>query len=107
MDAGTWVAAGLAVLDLILLASLVGRSDIGADRSGKILLLVSALVLPLLATVAAANSTINRSKQVSFCLSCHEMGKHGQSLSSDDDEVLPALHFQNNWVPQGEACSSC
>ena len=39
--------------------------------------------------------------------SCHVMAPYHKSLLVDDKEFLPALHYQNNWVPREEACYTC
>src|SRR5207248_5717469 len=48
-----------------------------------------------------------RSKQTSFCLSCHIMEPYGRSLHVDDKSWIPAAHFQNSRVPRDEACYTC
>ncbi len=50
---------------------------------------------------------MERSKQTSFCLSCHLMEPYGRSLQVDDPTWLPASQFQNNRVPREQACYTC
>ena len=50
---------------------------------------------------------MERSKRTTFCLSCHVMEKYGKSLHVDDSEFIPAVHYQNNYVPRDEACYTC
>ena len=35
------------------------------------------------------------------------MEKYGKSLRIDDSEYIPAVHFQNNYVPRDNACYTC
>ena len=50
---------------------------------------------------------MNQMKEVDFCGSCHLMDPYLASLEVADEESIPAIHFQNNWVPQKTACYDC
>jgi nitrate/TMAO reductase-like tetraheme cytochrome c subunit len=83
------------------------RPDITAARGGKILAFLGLFIFPVFAGFAGLGSHIERSKQTSFCLSCHVMEGYGQSLRVDDASYIPAVHYQNNRVPRDEACYTC
>jgi len=46
-------------------------------------------------------------KEVDFCGSCHIMEPYLASLESEDEYSIPAIHYQNNWVPKQTACYDC
>jgi len=69
--------------------------------------LVAMIILPgvwLLGMFGYADSEM---KKVSFCTSCHEMKRHGESLLNDDHDALAAMHYLNNRVDQKKACYVC
>jgi cytochrome c-type protein NapC len=90
---------------LILL--LVLRPALTANRSGKILAFVALLALPILCSFVGTSEQMDRSKQTSFCLSCHIMEPYGRSLHVDDPKYIPAAHFQNHRIPIDQACYTC
>ncbi|MCC6621905.1 MAG: NapC/NirT family cytochrome c [Deltaproteobacteria bacterium] len=76
-------------------------------RSGRVLLLLALLVMPILLIQLGVARTLTGSKQKEFCTSCHEMEVYDTSLRIDDPEFVPANHFQNRLVPQETACYTC
>ena len=50
---------------------------------------------------------IQRSQQTAYCISCHSMETHGQSLYVLNANYIPAQHFQNQLVPSDKACYTC
>ncbi|MBI4209067.1 MAG: NapC/NirT family cytochrome c [Deltaproteobacteria bacterium] len=105
--AGPYVIVGLMALNIVLLAVLLAQREWFMQRLGKVLLLLGALALPALVLSAAVHINMENSKEVSFCLSCHEMEAYGESLEEDDDERIPTIHYQNNWVHKEKACYEC
>jgi cytochrome c-type protein NapC len=63
--------------------------------------------LSLIFVFPSVYSSLNKMKKVTFCLSCHEMENYGKSLKVNDTEPLAAVHWQNNFIQQSEACYSC
>ena len=63
--------------------------------------------MPVLCGVWGLSEHFERSKQTTFCLSCHIMGPYGRSLYVDDMNHIPAAHFQNHRIPADEACYTC
>ncbi len=102
-----WELAVLLVICITLLFHLAVRPQVTRDRGGKMLAFAGIFLLPLAAAGVGINEYLEHSKERSFCLTCHVMGDHGKSLYIDDKEYLPAVHFQNNWVPQEKACYTC
>src|SRR3954452_25577594 len=100
------VAAVLAIT-LAVAGLLVLRPGLTAARGGKILAFLGLFIFPAIAAMLGFESHMERSKQTSFCLSCHIMGSYGKSLYVDDASFIPAAHFQNARVPREEACYTC
>ena len=96
------LAITLAVAGLVVL-----RPGLTAARGGKILAFLGLFIFPAIAAMLGFESHIEKSKQTSFCLSCHIMGPYGKSLYVDDPSFIPAAHFQNARVPRDEACYTC
>jgi len=93
---------------VIVLAILMAlRAELTRGRGGKILAFVTLAVLPVLAVWAGVHEQLERSTSTKFCLSCHVMHDFGQSLSLDDKAYIPAVHYQNNFVPRDHACFTC
>jgi len=74
---------------------------------GRIALLVGIVVLPLLLSIGNLSFGFHESSQTRFCLSCHEMQRHGQSLFVDDKHALAAAHYQNRLIDRETVCYSC
>src|SRR5271170_6860520 len=90
---------------LILL--LVLRPTLTANRSGKVLAFVALFALPILCGFLGTSEQMDRSKQTSFCLSCHIMEPYGRSLHVDNRKYIPAANFKNNRIPIDKACYTC
>jgi len=88
----------------ILVLTFVLRPTITATRGGKMLAFLVLFLLPVLCLGVGTTYHIDRSKQTTFCLSCHEMEPYGKSLLVDDPLHLPAAHFQNHRIPVEEEC---
>jgi cytochrome c-type protein NapC len=97
----------LLAVTAVLIAIIVFRPSLTSSREGKILAFMAFFVLPILGGSLAASEHIDRSKQTTFCVSCHIMESHGKSLYVDDPNYLAAAHFQNHLVPVDEACYTC
>jgi cytochrome c-type protein NapC len=95
------------LITIVLIGILVTVPGITAGRAGKILAFLALFVFPLIVAGFGASEHMERSKQTSFCLSCHVMEPYGRSLYVDDPSYLPAAHYQNNRVPRDEACYTC
>jgi nitrate/TMAO reductase-like tetraheme cytochrome c subunit len=99
----------IAIIALAILTNiyLISRPASLRERSGKILAFLGIFLLPLLAVAFGTQEHMEKSKQTDFCLSCHAMDNYGKSLYVDDEEFIPASHFQNNRVPRDQACYTC
>jgi len=97
----------LIALSVILIALLLRRPSLTAAQGGKILAFVAFFILPIVATVLGASIHLDNSTSTQFCLSCHVMQAHGQSLYIDDPSYVPAAHFQNYRIPKEHACFTC
>ena len=71
------------------------------------MLLAGLLALPLLLSVGNISYGLHESSSTRFCLSCHEMQRHGKSLFVDNKQALAAAHYQNRLVDRESVCYSC
>ena len=92
-------------LALVLLVAL--RPDTTRTTAGKAVAFVAIFLLPTLGLAMGLNEHMDHAKKREFCLSCHVMKPYGQSLHIDDEEYVPAGHFQNNRIPRDKACYTC
>jgi cytochrome c-type protein NapC len=97
------LAAGVAIVALLLF----GARALAAQRVGRLVLLVGLVALPLLLSAGNLSYGIGESSQTRFCLSCHEMQRHGRSLFVDDRQALSAVHYQNRLVERDTTCYAC
>lgn len=91
----------------ILIGVLVSRPAMTTSPTGKIFAFFLLFLLPLVCLGMGTSYHIERSKETTFCLSCHEMEPYGKSLLVDGAGHLPAAHFQNHRVPAEMACYTC
>jgi len=103
----TGFVLGLLGIAAIFVVLLVFRADAAAARGGRIMAFVAILVLPAFCGVLGFENHMEHAKQTQFCLTCHIMGTHGQSLYVDDKNLIAAAHFQNSRVPRDMACFTC
>ena len=97
------LAAGVLIVTLLL----AGTGVLAAQRVGRVVLLVGLVGLPLLLSAGNLSYGITESSQTRFCLSCHEMQRHGQSLFVDNKQALAAVHYQNRLVERDSTCYAC
>jgi cytochrome c-type protein NapC len=102
-----YAVATVIVLTIILIGILLIRPSITAAQGGKIIAFLAFFLLPIVATVLGASIHLENSTSTQFCLSCHVMESHGNSLYIDDPTYVPAAHFQNNRIPKEQACFTC
>lgn len=95
------------VASLLLLAPLVVRPSLTAERAGKMLAFLAVIVVPTGVGLAGLSEHIERSKTVAFRTSCHVMQRYATSLHVDDVDHVPAKHFQYGRVPHETACFAC
>jgi cytochrome c-type protein NapC len=99
----TALTAGILIIALLF----YGASALGGQTVGRLVLLVGLLALPLLLSVGNISYGLHESSSTSFCLSCHEMQRHGKSLFVDNRQALAAVHYQNRLVDRDTVCYSC
>jgi cytochrome c-type protein NapC len=97
------LVAGLGVVVLLLF----GSKTLATQTVGRIVLLVGLVVLPLLISAGNISYGVSKSSTTRFCLSCHEMQRHGKSLFVDNKQALAAVHYQNRLVDRETVCYSC
>ena len=97
------LAAGLAIVALLR----YGASALSTHTVGRLVLLVGLVALPVLLTAGNLSFGVTESSQTHFCLSCHEMQRHGKSLFADEKQALAAAHYQNRLVDRETVCYSC
>ena len=94
---------GIAVVALVFF----GAGALTGHTVGRIVLLVAVVALPVLLSAGNLSYGIHQSSSTRFCLSCHEMQRHGKSLFADDKQALAAAHYQNRLVDRETVCYSC
>src|SRR5260370_11881764 len=94
-------------LTVFLIAVVIAVPGITVSRGGKILAFLVLFILPVTMGLFGMSEHMERSKQTSFCLSCHVMQPYGKSLYVDDPSYLSAAHFQNARIPPDHACYTC
>jgi cytochrome c-type protein NapC len=97
----------LVVLTIVLAGVFLVRPAITVGATGKILAFVGLCILPTLCIGTGMSFHLQRSQQTAYCVSCHSMESHGQSLHVLDTSYIPAQHFQNHLVPPNQACYTC
>lgn len=97
------LSTGIVIVGLLLF----GAGALASSRIGRLVLLVGLVALPLLLSAGNFSYGIHRSSTTQFCLSCHEMQRHGESLFVDDRHALAAVHYQNRLVDRESICFSC
>jgi cytochrome c-type protein NapC len=97
----------LVIITIALIGIVAAVPGITAGRAGKVLAFLALFIFPIMVATMGTAEHMERSKQTSFCLSCHIMEPYGRSLHVDDATYLPAAHFQNSRVPRDEACYTC
>jgi cytochrome c-type protein NapC len=107
MNFAVFVEVILAFLALVLVLLVAFRTELTRARGGKILAFIALFIFPCLATWVGFNTQMDRSESTRFCLSCHVMTGYGKSLYVDDPSFVPAVHFQNRFVPRSHACYTC
>jgi cytochrome c-type protein NapC len=103
----TGVLVALIVLTIVLAGVFLVRPSITVGATGKILAFIGLCVLPALCIGTGMSSHMQRSQQTAYCISCHSMESHGESLHVLDTSYIPAQHFQNHFVPPNQACYTC
>jgi cytochrome c-type protein NapC len=94
---------GLAIMALLYL----GARTLGHQTTGRLVLLVGVVALPILLSVGNISYGVHQSSTTAFCLSCHEMRDYGKSLFVDNRQALAAVHYQNRLVDRETVCYSC
>ena len=103
----TGVLIALIVLTIVLAGVFLVRPSITVGATGKILAFIGLCVLPTLCIGTGMSFHMQRSQQTAYCISCHSMESHGQSLYVLNTSYIPAQHFQNHLVPPDKACYTC
>jgi cytochrome c-type protein NapC len=100
-------AVAVLAITIVVACLVVLRPGLTVVRGGKILAFLGLFIFPAMAAMLGFESHLERSKETSFCLTCHIMGPYGRSLYVDDPSFIPAAHFQNARVPRDQACYTC
>ncbi|MGC1416189.1 MAG: c-type cytochrome [Candidatus Acidiferrum sp.] len=107
MSGLTGVLIALIAVTIVLAGVFLVRPSITAGPTGKILAFIGLCVLPTLCIASGMSFHLQRSQQTAYCISCHSMETHGQSLDVLNTKYIPAQHFQNHLVPPDKACYTC
>jgi len=69
-------------------------------------LLVGILVLPAIATLSTMTMTVDQTKTLRFCASCHVMEPFITDIVDKKSDSLAARHHANKWIPR-DPCYWC
>lgn len=97
----------LLVIAIVLVTFLAVRPSVTRQPGGRVLAFVGLFLIPVLTLWRGLDEHMEQTKTRAFCLSCHVMAPYGKSLLVDDKEYIPAVHYQNNFVPRDRACFTC
>jgi cytochrome c-type protein NapC len=101
------VLIALVALTIVLASVFLVRPSFTLGATGKILAFVGLCILPVLCIGTGMSFHMQRSQQTAYCVSCHSMETHGQSLYVLNASYIPAQHFQNHLVSPDKACYTC
>lgn len=104
---GSTLAVAMGGITILIAVAVLVLARKTQARMLRVLALFGCLVLPVLTLSAISGMTFEKSKKTDFCISCHSMEAYGHSLSAEDSEYIPAVHYQNNYVPRDKACYTC
>ncbi|MBF0313697.1 MAG: NapC/NirT family cytochrome c [Oligoflexia bacterium] len=97
----------LVIIDIAITLFVLSRWKELEGRLQKVLTGMIVIVFTSIIGLACAWSNMEQMKSVKFCSGCHEMDFFVKSLSTADNDVLAAVHYQNNYVPQKKSCYAC
>jgi nitrate/TMAO reductase-like tetraheme cytochrome c subunit len=95
-----WILGGLFSIGAgIVLYTLLRRRASGLERVPWALLTIGIGVVPLLSGPIGVAISINHSKSVEFCASCHRaMQSYVDDMKDPRSESLAAVHFKNRYI---------
>jgi len=105
---GGWIATLLAVLVLVmvLLGSVLERTR-RVSATASTLLFLGLVVLPIFMMLFGAYASIEQSKSVEFCHSCHSaMNPYVEDMRDPKSTTLAAAHASERWIPR-DPCYRC
>ncbi len=99
-------ALALAILAIVALTAILGDRRLGPTIASSLGFL-GLCVLPVFLMLFGAFTTIERSKSVEFCHSCHSaMNPYVADMRDPESTTLAAVHYTERWIPQHE-CYRC
>ena len=88
----------LLAITIVLIAIVIGAPRLTMGRAGKVLAFIALFIFPVAWSFMGAAEHMDRSKQTSFCLSCHVMEPYGKSLRVAS--YAPRPDWQGRHSPQ-------
>lgn len=99
-------ALAIAVLAIVIVSSALGERRLGPTLASGLGFL-GLCVLPVFMMLFGAFSTVERSKSVEFCHSCHSaMDLYVSDMRDPASATLAAAHASQRWIPRHE-CYRC
>ena len=95
------------VLAMLMVCLVMIKPSILKDGGGQIVGFCALFLLPISVDLMGGLIQSDQAQTTEYCLSCHIMDDWGKSLHVDDNEFVPADHFQNYLVPQDRSCYVC
>ena len=70
------------------------------------LLLIALLILPFMVSISATTTTLEETKTVESCATCHVMDPFVNDMLDPESGTLAARHYDNRWIPTHQ-CYEC
>jgi len=97
--------------ELALVAALIGFAlglfVLLRGNASATMLSTTLLTVPILSAALGTGVLADRSKETSFCVSCHVMQPILDSALDDQGTSLAAVHVTRGAVPRSQACYTC
>jgi cytochrome c nitrite reductase small subunit len=102
-----WIVLVLSVLCILLIIRIIVQDPKKTARPfGKWLLLLIFFVLSPIIYLLNFGSSLEESKTVDFCNSCHPMRGFVHDLRNPDSQYLASEHYQYRWIANDQ-CFTC
>jgi nitrate/TMAO reductase-like tetraheme cytochrome c subunit len=107
-DLGVTVTTALAlvVIAIVGVTTVLGERRLGQTVASSLGFL-GLCVLPVFMMLFGAFTTVERSKSIEFCHSCHTaMNPYVSDMQDPKSTTLAAVHYNQRWIPEHE-CYGC
>lgn len=93
------------VVAVVLILSVQFKKNV-TRSTYRWLMLIGLFILPFIAVLSAMTTTLETTKTVDSCASCHVMDPFVDDMLNAESNTLAARHYQNKWIPTHQ-CYEC